>query len=200
MKEIARGAEAVIRLGEHIVKERVTKGYRVEEIDSTLRKSRTRREAKVLERLAPTGFVPKLIKSDDKAMTIEMEEITGERLAVCLEKQDIKKICTEIGQKVAEMHNQGIIHGDLTTSNMILHNGKVFFIDFGLSFFSTRIEDLAVDLHVLKEALEAKHHTIWEDAFKAALKGYKKHVKEPETVISKLETVEGRGRYKGKGS
>ena len=95
------------------------------------------------------------------------------------------------------MHNNNIIHGDLTTSNMIL-NKEVFFIDFGLSFFSEKIEDKAVDLHLLKEALESKHSNIWERSYKAALDSYFKKAVDGRQVLERIKIVEKRGRYKGK--
>ena len=75
---------------------------------------------------------------------------------------------------------------------------EVYFIDFGLSFFSHKIEDMAVDLHLLKQALESKHYTIWEECFKAALDAYRKESKDGELVLKRLDVVEKRGRYKGK--
>ena len=95
------------------------------------------------------------------------------------------------------MHNNNIIHGDLTTSNMILEN-EIYFIDFGLSFFSDKTEDKAVDLHLLRHALESKHHKIFEKSFKAVLNGYKSKCRKYNETIKRLEKVESRGRYKGK--
>ncbi|RMF06030.1 Kae1-associated serine/threonine protein kinase [Candidatus Woesearchaeota archaeon] len=192
---IAQGAEAKLYdKGDEILKERFEKKYRLEEIDVKLRKFRTRREAKVLSRLQEMGFPsPKLISFDDKKMEIEMEKIDGPLVKDVLESSDCKKLCKEMGVLVRRMHDAGIIHGDLTTSNMILKEGKVFFIDFGLSFFSEKVEDKAVDLHLLREALESKHHTIWKECFAEVLKGYN-----DRNVEARLEKVEGRGRYKGK--
>jgi len=201
MKEIARGAEAVIyRDRDMVVKERIAKGYRLREIDDRLRKSRTRREAKVYDKLKDLSFIPALETMDDKEMRLEIEYIAGKKLADHLEGLDWKKLCREIGRKIAELHNRHIIHGDLTTSNMILRekDGKVCLIDFGLSFFSHKIEDMAVDLHLIREALESKHHTIREQGFRELLRGYKEEAKEAEKVIARLEQVEARGRYKTK--
>jgi len=99
---------------------------------------------------------------------------------------------------------------DLTTSNIILANGeqrmandkrqtKVFLIDFGLSFVSTKIEDKAVDIHLIKQALEAKHFRSpdhlrgqnHQQLFKNFLKTY-----DNKEVIERLKIVEKRGRYK----
>lgn len=200
MKEIGRGAEAVIYLDKNVIKKRLKKNYRIKEIDERLRKFRTRREAKILEKLQSLDFpAPRLIKKDDKKMIIEMNLVKDVLLRDVLEKKDYGRLCEEIGEKIAFLHNNNIIHGDLTTSNMIL-NKEIFFIDFGLSLFSHKIEDKAVDLHLLKEGLESKHYRIWEKAFKYTLKGYRRKSNNYEDVLKRLETVESRGRYKGKGS
>lgn len=196
--QIAQGAEAKLFLEDNrILKNRFSKNYRIKEIDNKLRGSRTRREAKILQKLEVINFqAPKLIKSDDKE-NILIEKIEGKLIKDVLEKSDYKKLCSEIGKKVAILHNNLIIHGDLTTSNMIL-NKEVYFIDFGLSFFSEKAEDRAVDLHLLKEALESKHYRIWEGCFKAALDAYKKEANGSNETLKRLETVEKRGRYRAK--
>ncbi len=129
---IAQGAEARLFLeGKSILKERFPKSYRIKEIDNKLRGSRTRREGKVLDKLNALGFpAPKLLKNDEKENLL-IEKIKGKLVKDVLEKSDYKKLCAEIGKKVAMLHNNSIIHGDLTTSNMILSK-EVYFIDFGL--------------------------------------------------------------------
>jgi Kae1-associated kinase Bud32 len=199
MKLIAQGAEA--RLFEKegtIIKERFCKSYRIEEIDFKLRGSRTRREAKVITRLQQADFpCPPLIECDEEEKII-MQKIDGQKVRDILEKSDYVSLSNEIGEKIAKMHNLTIIHGDLTTSNMIFSSSRkeIFFIDFGLSFFSHKIEDKAVDLHLLKQALESKHYTIWEDCFKTVLSAYTSVVQEGELILKRLEDVEKRGRYK----
>lgn len=200
-KEIGRGAEAVIYFDKNVVKDRIKKRYRIKEIDDKLRKSRTRREAKIFEKLAEIGFpAPKLINTN-KTDLIEMGFINGSLLRDVLNKKNHKKLMRELGNKIATLHNNNIIHGDLTTSNFILGKGdnKIYFIDFGLSFFSNKVEDKAVDLHLLKQALESKHFQIWEKCFDAALDGYKK-AKDYSEVLERFNRVETRGRYKRKGS
>lgn len=195
------GAEAVLLLEKNkVIKKRLKKSYRIKEIDERLRSSRTRREVKVLEKLQEFGFVPKVLATDEKN-TIEIEYLDGKRLSECLEQENYEELGAEIGKKIKQVHNAGIIHGDLTTSNMILHksdmskaNAQIFFIDFGLSFFSEKVEDKAVDLHVLEEALESKHHTISKKVFAAVKKAYNDSV-----VLKRLEQVEMRGRNKEKG-
>lgn len=201
MKQIGDGAEAIIYLDKDIIKHRIEKSYRHKDIDIKLRKFRTRRESKILKKLEQLNFpAPKLIKTDEKEMKIVMEYINAPRLRDALEKKDHKKLCKEIGEKIAFLHNNDIIHGDLTTSNMLLTTeppNKLYFIDFGLSFFSKRLEDKAVDLHLLRQALESKHHKIWEDCFSSILKGYKK-AQDYKEILNRFKKVESRGRYKGK--
>ena len=197
-KLIAQGAEAKLFLEEgKIIKNRFPKSYRIKEIDEKLRGFRTRREAKILQKLQAMGFpTPKVIKNDKKENLV-IEKIDGKLMKDVLEKLDYKKLCEEIGRKIAILHNNSIIHGDLTTSNMILNN-KIYFIDFGLSFFSEKAEDKAVDLHLLKEGLESKHYRIWEKCFKCALEAYKKEANKSSETLKRLEIVEKRGRYRAK--
>ncbi len=195
-KILAIGAEAVLYIDKKenkVIKERKKKKYRIPEIDNKLRSSRTRREAKVLEKLSQLHFTPNVLFADNESI-LEIEYINGKRLSECLEKEAWEHIGEEIGKKIKQIHNQGIIHGDLTTSNLILKNKKVYFIDFGLSFFSQKTEDKAVDLHVLEEALESKHYTISKKMFAAVKNGY-----DDPIVLKRLEEVEARGRNK-KGS
>ena len=198
---IAQGAESKLFLEDNkIVKDRFRKTYRIKEIDERLRKFRTKREAKVLEKLQAIGFpVPKLIFNNEKD-TLEMQYIDGKLLKNILNEKNCVKLSKEMGEKIAILHNNDIIHHDLTTSNMILEKEKneIFFIDFGLSFFSAKIEDKAVDLHLLKEALESKHSEIWEECYKAALESYAEKAIDGKDVIKRLRVVEKRGRYKHK--
>jgi len=192
MKEIARGAEAV--LYEHkgmIIKRRLRKNYRIKELDEELRKQRTRREASLLLK-TPIPH-PRLIRTDYKE-EIVMERVIGEKVRDILDEKP--ELARQIGCLVAELHNHNIIHGDLTTSNMILNKEKnVVFIDFGLSFHSHKIEDKAVDIHLFKQALDSKHHKVYDAALKEFLEGYKK-ANNYEEIIKRLEMVELRGRYK----
>ena len=197
MKQIDNGAEAIIYLDRNIIKDRIKKSYRIKEIDKKLRKARTKREAKILKKLEDLKFpAPNLEHVDLTSMKIRMEHVKGEKVRDILESSNYEKLCREIGRRVADLHNNEIIHGDLTTSNMIL-NDKIYFIDFGLSFFSKKLEDKAVDLHLLKRALESKHHTIWERCFDSVLQGYKK-ADYYKDIKKRFEVVEARGRHKTK--
>ena len=158
-------------------------------------------EAKLLEKAKQIGInVPNVIKVDDKKMKVVMEFIDGKLIKDILDnlnKEDLKKICIDIGKEIAKLHNNNIIHNDLTTSNMLIKEDKVYFIDFGLGFISNKLEDKAVDLHLLKQALESKHYKWFEEAFNFILKGYKECSQFNE-VLERLEKVESRGRYKKK--
>ncbi len=224
MKEnvIAQGAEAIlIHEDSNLIKRRTTKGYRLPVLDEKLRKQRTRKEAKLLEKASKLIPVPNVIKSSDKSMEIDMAFIEGKKLSESLDSlPNAEEVCTQIGQNIAKLHDAGIIHGDLTTSNMILVESpstqqektnkspnpahrpssineslKVFFIDFGLGFESEKVEDKAVDLHLIKQALEAKHFLHFESFFNSVLEGYKIS-KHHIATINRLKAVEKRGRYK----
>ncbi len=204
------GAEAVIlKKNKDVIKRRVKKSYRFKELDDKIRKRRTRSEAKLLDKASKFIPIPKIKKVDDESKEIIMEFIQGKKLSehleiFSLEKQ--KEICRQIGKNISRIHNNEIIHGDLTTSNMILVDGKkskdkdkfkIYFIDFGLGFISYRTEDKAVDLHLLRQALEARHFKNWNALFAEVLKGYS-NSKDYEAVLERLKKVEKRGRYKEK--
>ena len=193
MELIAQGAEAkIFSDGERIVKERPSKSYRHPTLDKTLRQFRTRRESKILKKLAEIGVrAPELIDVDDKKMKITMSEIKGEKVRDALPSNI--GIAEEIGKIIGKMHEADIIHSDLTTSNMI-YDGKVHMIDFGLSYVSTKVEDRAVDLYLFRKAVESAHHEIFEKVWKRFLEGYSTY-KGSEEVLKRLEIVEKRGRY-----
>ena len=194
MKLIGHGAEAkVYEKGDYILKERLKKKYRHPSIDIKLRKLRTRSEGKLLKKVLNLGInVPKVLKSDDKKMILEMEKIEGITVRDILDSsdEDLKnKICKELGKTMKRLHQNNIIHGDLTTSNMIW-NEKLFLIDFGLGKVSTRVEDKAVDVHLLKECLKSKHHIHWLTYWSAFKKSYGL-----KRTFEQLEKVEARTRY-----
>jgi len=195
---IDKGAEATISVdNDEIIKDRVAKGYRLQEIDEKLRKFRTRREAKVLDKLEEIKFpAPRLLNMCEQAMQIRMEMVKGNKIRDILYREPVA-LSQEIGKKIGILHSHDIIHGDLTTSNMILDK-EIKFIDFGLSFFSSKEEDKAVDLHLLRQALESKHYDMWEKCFESALNGYRQGNPNAAIVLKRLEQVEARGRNKTK--
>jgi TP53 regulating kinase and related kinases len=196
-KIIAQGAEAVITLeGNEINKLRIEKSYRHLILDEKIRRTRTKTEAKILQKAQEFGInVPKLIKTDK--FNLKIEFISGDKLSEKLnnykeEKQSL--IMKKVGKQTAILHTNDIIHGDLTTSNLILKGKEVFVIDFGLGFFSSKIEDKAVDLHLIKQALEAKHYQNYEKLFEKFVEGYQ--WRDSDKVLERLKVVEKRGRYK----
>lgn len=203
MLKIAHGAEAVLyRDRGTIIKERLSKAYRLPHLDESLRQFRTRREAKILQKLEALNFpAPHLRDFSDKRMSIVMDFVPGEKLRdVLAVEDDYEVLAKEVGNKVGLLHDNDIIHGDLTTSNMIQHEetGELFLIDFGLSSFSDKNEDKAVDLHLLDRALESKHHEKYPGIFDRVLEGYKESNPKAAEVLNRLEQVRERGRNKGK--
>ncbi|MBW3019493.1 Kae1-associated serine/threonine protein kinase [Candidatus Woesearchaeota archaeon] len=191
MELIAQGAEAKLyRDGEEIIKERTSKSYRVPELDKALRQFRTRREAKVLSKLAEIEVLcPALRSMSDKEMKIKMSFVAGAKLKDVIA-EDVMGYGRELGELISKMHAADIVHYDLTTSNMIVKD-KIYLIDFGLSFFSCKPEDKAVDLRLFKRALESAHHEIFERVWNAFLSAY-----EHDDVLKRLEVVDKRGRHK----
>ena len=197
-KLIFQGAEArVYLIDKKVLKQRISKSYRHPNLDESLRKSRTKKEAKILEKAISLKInVPNIIKQDK--FDLEIEYISGEKLSDNLNfysKEKQNNVIKEAGKQISLLHKNDIIHGDLTTSNMILSKeNKVFIIDFGLGYISKKIEDKAVDLHLIKQALEAKHFENHEELFKNLIKNYKS--KDSKKVLERLKAVEKRGRYK----
>jgi len=195
MKIIKQGAEAILKLDKNIlIKERIPKNYRIKQIDDRLRKFRTKREANLLKK-AHFLYVPKIFKVDEKKMLIEMEFISGKLLKDSLQKNKNFEVAELIGVEIAKMHDNDIIHGDLTTTNIIIKDNKPYFIDFGLGFISHKVEDKAVDLYLLKQALTSSFPLIADEVFNKILNGYKLS-KDFNKVIERLKKVGKRGHYK----
>ncbi len=204
MKLLKQGAEAKLFLDtkdgkDVVIKNRVRKGYRIPQIDEKIRKQRTNSEINLLVAARRTGLLtPMILDIDEKEYSIVMENISGERIKEIFYQINAKKL-TEISMKlgsiVAGLHNAGIIHGDLTTSNMIMRGNDIYLIDFGLGFFSKKIEDQGVDLKLFREALKSTHFNISDTVWKNFLKGYKKEYKDAELVIRKVDEIERRARY-----
>lgn len=199
---LKRGAEAEIHLtdwhgGKAIAKRRVPKVYRNKIIDDTLRKTRMRIEAKLMSEVKKYDVsTPVIYELDPDECLIVMEYIDGKRIKDILNsvsERNRRYICSEIGSAVAKMHEHGIIHGDLTTSNMILHNKRIFFIDFGLGEKNNDLEVKGVDLHVLMEAFKSAHSEA-VNSFEYVLDGYRNY-KYAEDVIKKMYEIAERGRY-----
>jgi len=187
--------------GKVIVKHRIPKRYRISEIDGELRASRTALEARLFADAKRAGVpTPTVYEVDRVGMRIVMEFIEGEQVKLVLDKLKSarrRKLCELIGKRVARLHRAGIVHGDLTTSNMILtRGGEVYFVDFGLGEYNPSLEARGVDLHLLRRALQSIHFRITDEAYRAVLAGYKREFgKGASDVIERVEEIERRGRY-----
>ncbi len=195
MELIYKGAEANLYAdGETLIKERVVKAYRHPKLDKSLRKTRTRREAKNLKKAADAGVpVPKVFDVDERSFILKMERLAGALVKDRFEQGiEIQETSKQIGQILRRLHDAGIVHNDLTTSNLIWVAGTVHMIDFGLSYHTKRIEDRAMDLVVFKKSIEATHNSDSKAIWDALLAGYGPDAQ----TLSRVATIESRVRYK----
>ncbi len=186
-----QGAEAEVEiLDSRVLKTRKSKKYRHPRLDKNIIRERTENEVRNMERAILHGVnVPEAEKKD--ANTIQIQKIKGEAWKV---KEDTN-LMERVGHNVAKMHDCNLIHGDLTTSNILIQKEEAFLIDFGLSEVSERVEDKAVDIHLLKQVLGSSHPEISGEAWEKFLEGYREYDYSDE-VLERLEEVEQRGRYK----
>ncbi|KAI9018144.1 TP53 regulating kinase [Phycomyces nitens] len=187
-----------------IAKERFKKTYRHPDLDRQLTAKRVVQEARSLYKCKKAGMdTPTLYFVDMNTATIFMEKIVGmtvkQRLLDHQETLysgvDFDSLAKYIGESLAKMHSLDVIHGDLTTSNLMIRQGveSVVIIDFGLSYVSSLAEDKAVDLYVLERAFLSTHPNT-EELFESILSHYLKAYKNSKAVMSKLEDVRLRGR------
>jgi len=202
MKLVKKGAEADLyqtkwQNSKAILKIRKIKKYRSSLLDSKIRKQRTIKESQMLSLAKSYGVSTPLVYFVNLEKTsITMQEIPGTPVHD-LPESKIIELSKDIGKLVGTLHKNGIMHGDLTTSNFILFQKTVFVIDFGLSQISIKPEDHAVDLRLIKEILNSAHAKIMTSSWKNFLIGYKSVVGSIYyTQITKLVSViENRGRY-----
>ena len=204
---IKKGAEASLYLEEWhgrrvIVKRRLPKPYRLPQLDRAIRAQRTKHEPLAIHRAKEVGVpTPIIFMVDPSEATIIMEFVEGKTVKQVLDEmteRDRIDLCTRIGGLIGRLHKGGIIHGDLTTSNMILtSSGNVVLVDFGLSELSREVESRGVDLHLMKRALFSTHHKYAEECFEAIIRGYRDVMGAEATdeVLKKIREIEMRGRY-----
>ncbi len=201
MKLLRKGAEAELYLTEFenkgaLLKKRVPKNYRNKELDDEIRKSRTRLESRFLAKARKLGVAtPQVYDTDLEEHSILMEFISGTRVKDALTKKNFETICTDIGEDIARLHAYDLVHGDLTTSNILIHNGRLTFIDFGLGSNSKKIEDKAVDLLVFKKTFEATHADLMPAGWEKIIAGYSAKAKDAEAIVKQIEKIEKRARY-----
>jgi TP53 regulating kinase-like protein len=202
MKLIKKGAEGDIYLTKHdgkpaILKTRKKKSYRNVSLDDRIRKQRTIREASMISEAKSFGILtPIIYRVNVNDCTILMQRVKGEPVWG-LKGAKLVKACKEIGKITGTLHKNGIMHGDLTTSNFIMDGDKVYTIDFGLSQKTAKLEDHAVDLRLFKEILNSAHVEFMEKLWPSFLAGYKSAVGPDRfnQVLNYVSVIEGRGRY-----
>ncbi len=201
------GAEADIIVSEdrkYIFKRRIRKNYREETLDRHIRKVRTKKEANLLNACRKNNIpVPGVIIEDKYTLKIDFVEgkKLDEYIKECSQKANkLKNILSKCAFFIAEMHKNDIVHGDLTSSNIIvaLENDKEipYFIDFGFGQITHRTEEKAMDIHNFIKSFEATFPQLREylSDFK---KDYFKNSQERDATMVKnrLEKIEHRGRY-----
>ena len=199
---LKRGAEAELRrttyLGRQAVeKARVPKAYRLPALDEQLRRARIRTEAKLMGEARRAGVpVPILYDIDLAGNRLVMEYVDGPTAKAVLDRggRPAMEACRKIGEVIARLHGADIVHGDLTTSNMILKGGRLVMIDFSLGEKTRSVESKGVDLRLLKEALTSAHARAPE-YFGAVVRAYRRRYPKAAEVIAKVREIEERGRY-----
>lgn len=197
-----QGAEATVSMGEFLgrkalIKTRPEKSYRLPEIDSSIRNSRTRNEARIMRDAREAGVrTPCIYDIDLSKAELTMEFIEGESVKDFLDSNPDKadEICEKIGLAVAKIHSAKICHGDLTTSNMILENGEVCLIDFSMGCANAELEDIGVDLRLLERAFSSAHVGL-ESSFEKLMDTYYSNISDSKAVKRKLADIKNRGRY-----
>jgi len=204
---IKKGAEASLYLEtwhgrKVIMKRRLPKMYRIPELDNMIRFQRTIHEPHNIHKAKEAGVpTPTIIMIDVADANIIMEFVEGKQVKEVLDHVSLEerlRLSELIGKLTGRLHKSGIIHGDLTTSNMILTPyGKIVFIDFGLSERSVELEPKGVDLHLMKRTLHSSHYKYAEECFKSVMEGYARVVgkQEAKKVTAKIREIEKRGRY-----
>jgi len=203
---IAKGAEADLWLDpdwngvKALIKRRGEKKYRNTELDREIRRTRTNHEAAIIHRAKLAGVPSPLIyQVDPDEATIVMEFVEGERVRDIVDELsgDERRILFEqIGEMAGRLHKAGIVHGDLTTSNIIKTEEGVVFVDFGLGEMSRETEKRGVDLNLMHRMLTSTHFTHTEELFDAFKEGYKSVLgAEASEALVRMEEVARRGRY-----
>ncbi|MFB6282455.1 MAG: bifunctional N(6)-L-threonylcarbamoyladenine synthase/serine/threonine protein kinase [Halobacteria archaeon] len=195
------GAEAHVEFGETVSKTRLPKSYRCRELDSKIRGMRTTTEANLISRARRAGVpTPVVLDVDLQESILELE------LIACGEGDEPDKVCVaedlsryldagetrEVGGMLANLHGDGVAHGDPTPRNFLRSDGHIYAIDFGLSFATRDVEDFAMDVYVFQQTLEGMYDSS-EEMMEGFWSGYdwsgSREVKE------RFENIKVRGRY-----
>jgi Kae1-associated kinase Bud32 len=203
---VAKGAEADILLDSDwngrkaILKRRGVKKYRHPEIDREIRRYRTIHEADIIHRSKEAGVsTPLIYQLDPEGATIVMEYVEGLKVRDAVPKLSIEEnraLFRRIGEDTGRLHCAALIHGDLTTSNMIKVGHRIVFIDFGLGEVSKEVEKRGVDFNLMVRMLASTHYTIMEPLLESFKEGYRYTMGlEAEVVFQRAEEIRRRGRY-----
>ena len=204
---LKKGAEASLYLADWhgrkvVIKVRIPKRYRPAALDKQIRSYRTVHEPQLMHEAKAAGVpTPLIYMVNLPEASITMEFVEGQQIKQLMNKvskAERRELCVKIGELIGKLHRRGLIHGDLTTSNMIFSpEGKIFFVDFGLGEKSFELEAEGVDLHLMKQALQSTHFQFWEECFKNVLHGYSSVLgsEAVEKVYEKIREIERRGRY-----
>ncbi len=202
----AKGAEADLWLDpdwngvKALIKRRGEKRYRNPELDREIRRARTIHEASIIHRAKEAGVpTPLIYQVDPKATTIVMDFVEGDRVRDIVESMaddDRRGLFASIGRLAGQLHGAGIVHGDLTTSNIIRTRDGIVFIDFGLSEVSVETEKRGVDLNLMRRMLTSTHFRHAEELFCAFKEGYRRALGgEADEALERMEEIVRRGRY-----
>ena len=208
LKLLYRGAEADVFTGDWCGQQAVYKLrkpllYRHPELDKLIRSQRTVHEAQMIHQAKLAGVsAPHLYYLSPREALLVMEFVKGERLKTLLleaglTKERVTALGEEFGRSIARLHAAGIMHGDLTTSNVLVDGDVLSLIDFGLAVHSQRLEDQAVDLRLIKETLTGAHNEVSKQFMQSLLSGYSGVLgsARAEAATRKLAEIERRGRY-----
>ena len=206
LRLVAKGAEADLWLDPDwngvraLVKRRGEKKYRNPELDREIRRSRTIREASIIHRAKEAGVpTPVIYQVDPESATIVMEFVDGDRVrdtVDSLEANERRSLFRLIGVMAGRLHGAGIVHGDLTTSNIIRTPDRIVFIDFGLSEVSRETEKRGVDINLMQRMLTSTHFRHTGELFAAFQEGYRSTLgAEAGEALDRMEEIARRGRY-----
>ena len=201
-----RGAEADLYVAyagpwKVVIKKRNPKQYREPVLDASIRRERTIAESSLIHQSRLAGVrVPSLIAVDLDNTLISMTFVDGILARDSLDQMSRagrRRFFIDLGRQIGLLHSGGIVHGDLTTSNIIASRETPFLLDFGMAHRSSHLEDQAVDLHLLQRSIATSHTTEPSACISSLATGYRKTLGDQTArmVWRKATEISRRGRY-----